>query len=102
MGRPSWFGILGTGLNGLLLFDMLKEKIMDSQELWDTVQREGVPYDSHASDLYIPVNNRTRQLIQGYQFQANVTTFINNHDRLRWYDIPFAYVPYWDKKKVPQ
>ena len=54
--------------------------------------------DSHESDLYIKVNNKSKKLIDQYEFKQNVTTFKSNIDSSIWYDIPFAYKPFWNNK----
>lgn len=54
--------------------------------------------DSHCSDLYVKVNSISKKFVESeYQFPKNVTTFIDNIDHVRWYDIPFAYEEYYTK-----
>lgn len=55
--------------------------------------------DHHCSDLYTPVNEVTKKLIENYEFKENVRTFINANDKKEWFDIPFAYNPYWENKE---
>lgn len=57
-----------------------------------------IPVAGYHSDLYVPVNNETTRILAGYQFHYNVTAFRNEIDGKFWYDIPFAYDPYWEKK----
>jgi hypothetical protein len=56
----------------------------------------GIPVDSHESDLYIPVNETTRVLLLKHQQQA--TTFVSQIDGALWYDVPFRFDPWWEKK----
>ena len=42
-------------------------------------------------DLYLKVTPVSQQLIKDYEFKENVTTFVDQIDHVRWYDIPFAY-----------
>lgn len=86
---------------------------MNSNELFLRIIELGIPYDSHASDLYIPKTEQTTKLISEYEFKENVTTFIANTEDVRcracghkikqpkevWYDIPFAYAPFWERVK---
>jgi hypothetical protein len=58
----------------------------------------GVPIDSHESDLYVPVNETTRAIVDGYQFHASVQTFRHATTGAMWFDIPFAYTPFWEKR----
>ena len=67
-------------------------------QLFEQVKAAGIPYDSHETDLYLPVNEETRALIQNYRFKENVTTFKSQIDGKQWFDVPFAYLPAWDRK----
>ena len=68
-----------------------------SKSLYEEMVEAGVEIDSHYSDLYVPVNDITSALVTrhygGNHYAAQ--TFINNIDGKRWYNIPFAYAPYW-------
>jgi len=66
--------------------------------LWEQVKALGIPHASHETDLYIPVTEQTRKLIEAYEFKSNVTTFQNQVEGGLWFDIPFAYLPAWNKK----
>jgi hypothetical protein len=70
--------------------------MLTSNELWEKVKELGIEHSNHASDLYIPVTEHTRNLVLEYEFKKNVTTFVNQIDRKRWFDIPFAYGPFWE------
>ncbi len=63
------------------------------------IKAERIDYSNHESDLYIPVTEQTKIMINAYQFKSNVTTFVSNTDGKLWYDIPFAYLPYWESKQ---
>lgn len=52
--------------------------------------------DHHYSDLYLKVNKQSKKLLLDYEFRNNVTMFISNiPPYVYWFDIPFAYTPYW-------
>ena len=72
---------------------------MKVTNIYDEVVKQGIEHDNHASDLYIPVNDATKKLIADYDSKVNVTTFRSNIDRQLWFDIPFAYSPFWEKKQ---
>lgn len=76
--------------------------MMNGEKLWNKVVELGIEHDSHESDLYIPVNEQTVALIAEYEYKSNVTTFISQIDKKRWYDIPFAYIPFWEKRVGPK
>lgn len=58
--------------------------------------------DNHYSDLYVLISPESTALIQKYEFKSNVKTFRSNagpHKGKMWFDIPFAFQPYWDKRQ---
>jgi len=63
--------------------------------IYEEVKRRHIEFDHHESDLYIPVNSATKELIKKYKFAGNVTRFTSAIDGKPWYDIPFAYDPFW-------
>lgn len=66
--------------------------------LFDKIQKLGIQHDHHESDLYIPVTNETTDLIQEYGLMHTTTKFRSSIDQKFWYDVPFQYSPYWEKK----
>ena len=55
--------------------------------------------DHHETDLYIKVGPVSRELVKGYEYRGNVETFRSNIDAgALWYDIPFAYLPEWERR----
>lgn len=68
----------------------------DIMSIWTEVEARGIPYDTHESDLYIPVNDETRALVRGSGLKY--TAFFSSTDHKMWYDIPFAYEPWWEKR----
>ena len=52
--------------------------------------------DHHASDLYLKVTPISRELVDQYEWRQNVTTFRDQIEGKLWYEIPFAFTPYWE------
>lgn len=52
---------------------------------------------SHQSDLYLKQTDESDKLIKNYEFKSNVTIFRCQTDGSPWYEIPFAYDPFWSK-----
>jgi hypothetical protein len=52
--------------------------------------------DHHESDLYVRDTPLARTIIR--QFGQNSVSF-QGTDGKRWIDVPFAYAPFWDKKR---
>jgi len=65
-------------------------------DIFEEVKRLNIPYDNWCSDLYIPKNKQTMELIKRYKYKCNVTSFISQVEKALWYDIPFAYSDYYN------
>ena len=66
--------------------------------IYEQLKQANVKIDNHESDLYCPVNETTKAIIANYDHKSNVTTFKSNIDGKTWYDIPFAYAPWWNER----
>lgn len=61
----------------------------------ETMPKEFI--DNHYSDLYLKVTEQSKKLVEQYDFKSNVTMFSSQTEPFGlWFDIPFAYVPYWE------
>lgn len=65
--------------------------------IYEEFKAMNISMDHHESDLYVPVTSETKKVVDTYKFRSNVTTFICQIDKKPWYDIPFAYTPFWEK-----
>jgi hypothetical protein len=70
---------------------------MDGRELYDTLVARGIEIDHHESSLYFPVTDETTALVNEFEHKKIVETFTSQLDGKLWYDVPFGYVPFWDK-----
>lgn len=77
-------------------YDPSKDKCMNLS-IYQKMIDAGVKVDSHYSDLYAEVNIASRAIVAEYEYKSSVTTFTSATDGKLWYDIPFAFQPYWDK-----
>ena len=72
-------------------------------ELYDDLIDAGVAVDSHESDLYCQANEHARAILARYPMaKAIARTFINQappNVGQPWFDIPFAYAPFWRAKQ---
>lgn len=65
--------------------------------LYEEIVAAGIRFDHHASDLYIPDTERTREILGRYPGEwQNAQAFICQKSGEPWIDVPFAYTPYWD------
>jgi len=58
-------------------------------------RKRGFEINNYCSDLYLYVGSDTLELIEDYEYQSNVTTFVSETDRRLMFDIPFAYTDYY-------
>lgn len=63
---------------------------------------EALPHqdiDHHESDLYLRKTSESERLIMEYKFRSNVTVFRDAIENALWYEIPFAYDPFWENRR---
>lgn len=66
--------------------------------LYDAVIELGIEHDNHESDLYIPDNELTRELVAAFGHGSE--KFRSNVDGKPWLDVPFQFVPFWQKREA--
>ncbi len=57
----------------------------------------GVEVDSHESDLYAMVTPESSRIVE--ESGHSSTMFKSEKDGEMWYDLPFAFDPFWAKKQ---
>jgi hypothetical protein len=57
----------------------------------------GVPIDSHESDLYVVASPEVSALIEKHGLCK--TTFRHEVLKTIWYDVPFAFDPWWEVRR---
>ncbi len=67
-------------------------------DIYKQLKSADVELSSHESDLYALKDTTSESIIADYKFKSSVTIFRNQRDNKLWYDIPFAYTPYWENK----
>ena len=71
----------------------------DQMTIYQDMKNAKIKYRSHESDLYVLKTPRSTEIVDSYYFKQNVRTFTNSNDGQIWYNIPFAFDPFWDRKK---
>lgn len=66
--------------------------------IYKEIVARSIPHANHASDLYIPVTEETRALLKQFDI-TTATTFINQVEGGLWFDVPFAYLPWWKERR---
>ena len=69
----------------------------DNESVFEKMVFSGIQIDHHASDLYVPVNPKTTAIL--LECKATASTFTCGITGELWYDIPFAYTPWWEERK---
>ena len=64
--------------------------------IYEACVARDIPCHNHESDLYIPVTAETAALVKHYGSSA--TRFINQVEGGTWYDVAFAYLPWWQAR----
>ena len=54
--------------------------------------------DSHESDLYALVTPVSTPIVEKYSGGDRVRTFRSQIDGRIWFDLPFAFIPFWEKR----
>ena len=65
--------------------------------IYEQLKEAGIPLDHHESDLYALLTPESTAIISKWSFLSSVTTFKSQVDGKTWYDLPFAFQPFWDK-----
>ena len=58
----------------------------------------GVPLDHHESDLYALVCPAATRILNATG-RAHITRFRSAIDGRMWYDVSFAYAPFWEQRQ---
>ncbi len=74
--------------------------------IYDQLKAAGAQIDNHESDLYVKADDVSRPIIEAARTKGdpaakNATTFRNQRPEEKgqiWYDIPFAYSPWWEAR----
>ena len=72
---------------------------MSGHGIYGQMVDAGVEIASHESDLYVKVTPESEAIINTYEHKANVRRFVSAIDGTQWFDIPFAFIPWWDKRR---
>lgn len=89
----------GQGPSGWICYKAEPLEGALSKSVYQQLVDAGVPLDSHESDLYAKVTPESKAIVDQYEFRTNVTTFQSQTDGgALWYNIPFSYGPFWEKK----
>lgn len=70
-------------------------------ELFNAIKQAGIEFASHESDLYLPDTPEVRAILEKYPVsKSNAQRFKNQLNGEIWLDVPFAYLPFWERRTV--
>lgn len=69
-----------------------------SLSLYQLLIAAGCEIDHHESDLYVKATSEASRIIESYPLASNYqyTLFVSPVDNQDWWEIPFAYEPFWE------
>lgn len=69
--------------------------------LFQKIVAAGIDFDHHESDLYIENTSVALDILKGFPLNnKNARDFISQTDGEAWIDVPFAYEPWWIKRRA--
>jgi hypothetical protein len=68
--------------------------------LYSDLIAAGCEIDHHESDLYVKVTPQSRPIIERHVWvgKFHSATLFYSKDGAQWWDVPFAYEPFWSKQ----
>lgn len=67
--------------------------------IYTQLKNAGVPLDNHESDLHAKVTPESTAIIDAYRWKWKVRTFKSNIDGALWYDVPFAWLLWYEGRR---
>lgn len=76
---------------------------MAKDSLYARLREAGIEMDHHESDLYVLATPESLAVIEAYEAEegsspTNRTAFLSDVDRRRFYELPFHYDPFWERR----
>ncbi len=66
--------------------------------LYTELVAAGIQTDSHESDLYFPATEASRAVLKRIGYSGALKTFTDQVGGGLWFDAPFAFTPWWEKR----
>ena len=68
--------------------------------LYEDLKAAGIPIDHHESDLYVIMTKESTEILKRYLKKTVFTFshFTSRIDKKLWFNIPFAYDPWWAQR----
>ena len=69
--------------------------------VYEQLKAAGCELDNHYSDLYVKATPESQKILTEHKARASV--FTSQIDNALWFEVPFAWEPFWDavRAKLP-
>ena len=64
--------------------------------VYEKIQEANIPTDHHESDLYVLATPESKAILE--RANRSLESFISQIDHKMWYNVAFAYDPFWKMK----
>lgn len=73
------------------------------KSLYQRLKEAGIETDGYQSDLHFPITEESTRILREWREESELpkpmgTRFTCRRTGEPWYEVPFAYDPFWDKK----
>jgi len=65
--------------------------------IYEDLLQNGITIDCHESDLYFPSTDKSKEILNRHPEVKHYTMFQDSIDTKLWIEIPFGYIPFWEK-----
>lgn len=83
------------------LTDLISGATITPGEVWEIASANMEPehIDHHETDLYLMIDDVSRVIVGALDKdnRALLNTFTSWIDETRWYELPFCYIPFWER-----
>ena len=70
------------------------------KSLYKQLKAAGLKMGNHESDLHVEATAESLRIIARCEFDTTTKKFTNQLDGRTWYEVPFAYEPWWEGRDI--
>jgi hypothetical protein len=67
--------------------------------IYHALKNIGAEIDNHYSDLHVKADPKVVAVLSEYKMAKKTKVFRSRIDGSLWYEIPFAFLPWWEKQE---
>ena len=73
-------------------------QVVEKRSIYEEMKALGIPIGNHYSDLYVLATPESEAVLKRHK-EHSYSMFKSRIDGEMYFDIPFAYEPYWEKRQ---